>query len=117
VRLSLQEDKPIEWLRVHDLADYVYFNHAIHIKQGIGCESCHGRIDQMAVVAKAYSLQMAWCLECHRAPERFVRPRNAVFRMGWQPPAEIDQIALGRELVAEYGIHVNQLTDCSICHR
>jgi hypothetical protein len=117
VRHSLEENKPLEWLRVHDLADYVYFNHAIHVKQGVSCQSCHGRIDQMAVVAKAHSLYMAWCLECHRAPERFIRPRNAVFRMGWQPPAGTDPTTLGKALVAEYGIHVNQLTNCSICHR
>jgi hypothetical protein len=115
VRSSLANDQPLPWIRVHNLADYVYFNHSIHVKQGIGCESCHGRVDQMAVVAKAETLQMAWCLECHRAPERFIQPRAAVFTMGWQPPS--DQISLGQQLVAEYGIKVDQLSDCSICHR
>jgi hypothetical protein len=115
VRTSYQEGQPLAWIRVHSLADYVYFNHAIHVNQGIGCETCHGRIDQMPVVAKAQSLQMEWCLDCHRSPERFVRPRSAVFTMGWEPPA--DQKVLGPQLVAEHGIRVDHLTDCSICHR
>lgn len=115
VRQSAAENKPLAWIRVHNLPDYVYFNHAIHVKQGVGCETCHGRIDQMPVVAKAQSLQMEWCLDCHRAPEKYLRPRAAVFTMGWQPPT--DQATLGPQLVAEYGIHTNQLTDCSVCHR
>lgn len=115
VRKSAEENKPIEWVRVHNLPDYVYFNHAIHIKQGVGCETCHGRVDQMQVVVKAQTLQMDWCLDCHRAPQKYIRPREAVFTMGWQPP--IDQATLGPQLVAQYGIHVNQLTDCSVCHR
>ncbi|MFN8454468.1 MAG: cytochrome c3 family protein [Anaerolineae bacterium] len=115
VRTSTQNNQPLEWIRVHDLADFVYFNHSIHVKKGVGCETCHGRIDQMPVVAKAETLQMDWCLECHRAPERFIRPRDQVFKMGWQPSG--DQLTLGRQLVAEYGIKTNQLTDCSICHR
>jgi hypothetical protein len=115
VRTSAAEDQPLAWIRVHDLADYVYFNHAIHVNQGVGCETCHGRIDQMSVVAKAQNLQMDWCLDCHRDPEKYVRPRDAVFTMGWQPPA--DQAVLGPQLVAEHGIQVDQLTDCSVCHR
>lgn len=115
VRASLETNDPLEWIRVHSLADYVYFNHSIHIEKGVGCETCHGRVDQMPVVAKAETLQMAWCLECHRAPERFIRPRAEVFTMGWQPAA--DQASLGPQLVAEYGIKVEQLSDCSICHR
>lgn len=115
VRASAQNNQPLEWIRVHDLADFVYFNHSIHVQKGVGCETCHGRIDQMPVVAKAKTLQMDWCLECHRAPERFIRPRDQVFTMGWRPPG--DQVALGQQLVAEYGIKVEQLSDCSICHR
>ena len=115
VQASLETNQPLAWIRVHSLADYVYFNHSIHVNQGIGCESCHGRIDQMAIVAKTETLHMAWCLECHRAPERFIRPREAVFTMGWEPP--LDQATLGPQLVAEYGINVDQLSDCSICHR
>lgn len=115
VRASAEEGQPLAWIRVHDLADYVYFNHAIHVQQGVGCETCHGRIDQMPVVAKAESLQMSWCLECHRSPELYVRPQEAVFTMGWEAPA--DQATLGAQLVAEYGIQVDHLTDCSVCHR
>jgi Cytochrome c7 and related cytochrome c len=115
VRQSAAENKPLTWVRVHNLPDYVYFNHAIHVKQGVGCETCHGRIDQMPVVAKAHTLQMSWCLDCHRTPEKYLRPRDAVFSMGWQPPS--DQATLGAELVAAYGIHKDQLTDCSVCHR
>ena len=115
IRASAQNNQPLAWLRVHDLADFVYFSHAIHVKKGVGCETCHGRVDQMPVVSKVNTLQMDWCLECHRAPERFLRPADQIFTMGWQPPT--DQVTLGRQLVAEYGIKVDQLTDCSICHR
>jgi hypothetical protein len=115
VRTSFAEGQPLEWVRVHDLADYVYFNHAIHVNHGVGCETCHGRIDQMPVVAKVQNLQMDWCLDCHRDPEKYIRPRSAVFIMGWEPPA--DQAMLGPQLVAEHGIQVDQLTDCSVCHR
>ncbi|MFN8445120.1 MAG: cytochrome c3 family protein [Caldilineaceae bacterium] len=115
VRDSMQNNKPLEWIRVHDLPDYVYFNHAIHIKQGVGCETCHGRIDQMTVVAKAQSLQMSWCLECHRNPENYIRPRSEVFTMGWVPPT--DQKTLGTQLIAEHNIQVKHLSDCSVCHR
>lgn len=115
VRASMSEGEPLAWVRVHDLADYVYFNHAIHVRQGVGCETCHGRVDQMDVVAKTETLHMAWCLDCHRAPEQYIRPRDQVFTMGWEPPT--DQATLGPQLVAEYGIHVAQLSDCSVCHR
>lgn len=115
VRASQETGEPLAWVRVHDLADYVYFNHAIHVRQGVGCEICHGRIDQMAVVAKAESLQMAWCLECHRDPAAFLRPRDAVTVMSYQPP--VDQSVLGPQLVAEYGIETARLDDCSVCHR
>lgn len=115
VRASAQNNQPLEWIRVHDLGDFVYFNHSIHVKKGVGCETCHGRVDQMPLTAKAETLQMDWCLECHRAPERFIRPLDQVYTMGWQPPGE--QVALGQQLVKDYGIKVNQLTDCSVCHR
>src|SRR5690606_11958617 len=86
VRVSASEAQPLTWIRVHDLADHVYFNHAIHVRQGVGCETCHGRVDQMPVVAKTETLHMAWCLDCHREPERYLRPRDEVFTMGWEPP-------------------------------
>jgi hypothetical protein len=124
VRESWRTGRPIAWTRVYDLPDYVYFHHGIHVQKGIGCVTCHGRVDQMPLVWKAQSLQMEWCLECHTAPERFVRPREFVFSMDWQPPE--DQLTLGRRLVKEYriGEHqmvqeraINKLTTCWICHR
>jgi hypothetical protein len=115
VRASFRTDKSIEWIKVHDLPDFVYFNHSIHVRQGIGCVSCHGRVDQMNLMWQESSLQMEWCLDCHRHPEQNVRPRDQVFNMNWQPPA--DQLEQGRRLVKEYNIKVQQLTNCSICHR
>jgi len=113
VRASFREDKPLHWIRVHDLPDFVYFNHSIHVKKGMGCEVCHGRIDQMPLTLQARSLQMEWCIECHRNPENFVRPRSEVTTMGYRPP--VPQAVLGPQLVKEYGIQ--SLTSCSTCHR
>jgi hypothetical protein len=113
VRESFRSGKPIKWTRVHHLAEFVYFNHSIHVNKGIGCETCHGRVDQMPLTWKENTLLMEWCLECHRQPEQYVRPREAVFQMGWKP-AE-DQLTLGRRLVKEYKIR--SLTDCYTCHR
>jgi hypothetical protein len=113
VRESYRTGRPMQWVRVHNLADFVYFDHSIHVKKGIGCVTCHGRVDQMPLTWRANTLFMEWCLECHRAPERFVRPREQVFSMDWEPPA--DQLALGKKLVAEYKIQ--KLTSCSTCHR
>jgi len=113
VRSSFREDKPIEWTRVHDLPDFVYFDHSIHVAKGVGCSTCHGRVDLMPLMLQVSTLQMQWCLDCHRNPEKFVRPREAVYQMDYQPPA--DQLALGTKLVAEYNIQ--RLTSCSICHR
>jgi hypothetical protein len=116
VRESFRTDESLEWTRVHDLPDFAYFNHGIHVAKGIGCETCHGRVDRMPLMWQASSLQMEWCLACHREPERFVRPREEVFTMGWVPPK--DQIELGRELVKRYGIRTSfELTSCSMCHR
>lgn len=113
VRASFRTDQSIEWTRVHNLADFVYFNHSIHVKKGIGCATCHGRVDQMPLAWKVNTLQMEWCLDCHRNPEKYVRPREFVFSMDWQP--EEDQLALGARLVKEYKIQ--KLEDCSVCHR
>lgn len=113
VRESLRTNRSLEWVRVHDLPGFVYFNHSIHLKKGIGCATCHGRVDQMPLMWKQNTLNMEWCLECHRQPEKYIRPRSEVFNMAYQPPA--DQRALGKQLVREY--KVRKLTDCSICHR
>lgn len=116
VRESFRTGQPIQWNRVNDLADYVYFNHSIHVSKGVGCETCHGRVDQMPLTWKANTLYMEWCLNCHRHPEQYVRPRDQEFTMGYKPP--IDQAALGRELVKEYNIaSPSRLDDCYICHR
>ena len=111
---SWESGVPLHWHRVYDLPDFVYFNHSIHIAKGVGCESCHGRIDRMPLVARAQSLSMQWCLDCHRDPERNLRPRDKVFSMGWEAP---DQRGLGRKLVREYHIDKRRLTECSLCHR
>jgi hypothetical protein len=116
VRESYRTDQSIPWVRVHRLADYVYFNHSIHINKGVGCSSCHGQINQMPLVFQASSLQMEWCLDCHRNPERVLRPRDQVFNMNWRAPA--DQTELGKKLAAEYKIRTTtELTNCSTCHR
>jgi cytochrome c7-like protein len=116
VRDSLANNTPIQWNRVYNLPDFVYFNHSIHVNKGVGCVTCHGRVDQMPLMAKAQTLHMEWCLGCHRAPEQYIRPREEVFNMDWQPPNG-DQLALGRQLVQEYHIQsVSVLTSCSTCH-
>jgi hypothetical protein len=116
IRESWRTEKPIQWTRVHDLPDFVYFNHSIHVNKGVGCATCHGRIDLMPSVWQVKSLQMEWCLECHRAPERFVRPKDQVFNMEWEPPA--NQVEEGKKLVQAYHIqNPNVLTSCSTCHR
>ena len=113
VRASFREDKPMQWIRVHDLPDFVYFNHSIHVKKGMGCETCHGRVDQMPLMKQENSLQMEWCVNCHRNPQNYVRPREEVFTMGYRPSE--DQATLGARLVAAYKIRPS--TDCSTCHR
>ncbi len=115
VRSSFKTGQPLQWNRVHDLPDFVYFNHSIHVNKGIGCESCHGRVDQMPLIRSGSTLQMQWCLDCHRNPEKFIRPKEEVFTMGYKP-AE-DQATLGPKLVQAYHVNVRQLTNCSICHR
>jgi hypothetical protein len=117
VRESLARSEPIRWNRVHDLPDYAYFNHSIHVAKGVGCASCHGRVDQMPLIWKDQPLTMEWCLSCHREPERHLRPRDKVFDMKWTAGSEADQLALGRELVKQNHIPVHRLSDCSTCHR
>jgi hypothetical protein len=113
VRESFRTGKSLEWTRVHNLPGFVYFDHSIHVHKGVGCTTCHGRVDQMPLMWRENTLYMEWCLECHRNPEQFVRPREQVFNMDWQPPS--DQIVLGQKLVQQYKIE--SLTSCSVCHR
>jgi hypothetical protein len=115
VRDSLKNRQPLHWRRVNRLPDYVFFDHSIHIAKGVGCSTCHGPVQQMALMRQQEPLTMGWCLQCHRHPERYLRPKNDVFDMSWIPPA--DQEAEGRKLIAQYAISTVHLTDCSICHR
>ncbi len=97
---------------------HAYFDHSIHVNKGIGCETCHGRVDRMPLVFQAARLQMGWCLECHRHPERFIRPKEEVFTMGWTPPEGIDREEYGRALVRAYNLRSRAvLESCSTCHR
>jgi hypothetical protein len=112
VRTSYATGEPLMWERVYDLPDFVKFNHSIHVAKGVGCASCHGRVDEMPLIYQAVSLKMEWCLDCHREPERFLRPRSEVFNMAWVAD---DQEALGRQLVEEY--NVKRKINCSVCHR
>jgi hypothetical protein len=116
VRASFRAGTSIQWTRVNDLPDFVYFNHSIHVNKGIGCESCHGRVDRMPLTWQAASLQMEWCLSCHRQPEKYVRPREYITTMGYHPAGEQEEI--GRRLVKEYKIQdARTLTSCNTCHR
>ena len=113
VRESYRTGVPIQWNRVHDLPDFVYFDHSIHVSKGVACVVCHGRVDQMPLMWREKTLQMSWCLACHRQPELYVRPRERVFDMEWAP--EEEQLTMGRRLVKAYKIQ--KLTDCYTCHR
>ena len=119
VRASFKTNKPIQWERVHDLPDYAYFNHSIHVKKGVGCSTCHGGIDEMPILYQAAPLQMEWCLECHRAPERFVRPVEKIYDMEWRPENKTkEELAQGIDLKARYKIQGRRvLESCSTCHR
>ena len=111
---SWQRGVALHWQRVHQLPDFVYFNHSIHVAKGVGCESCHGRVDRMPLTMRTQPLSMEWCLDCHRAPQKYLRPRAQEFAMGWQAK---DQDKLGLALLERYHIDTRRLTDCSVCHR
>jgi len=113
VRASFRDNKPLHWTRVHDLPDFVYFNHSIHIKKGVGCETCHGRVDQMPLIYQQHSLLMEWCIDCHKNPAPNLRPRSEITTMGYRPA--VDQSILGAQLMTEY--NVNPPISCSTCHR
>jgi Cytochrome c7 and related cytochrome c len=115
VRESYAEGVPIRWTRVHDLPDYSFFNHAIHVNNGVPCSECHGRVDTMPLTWRAEPLQMQWCLECHRDPARRLRPLDAVTAMEWAPEGDPDLLA--SRLMLAYDIHPDKLTDCYVCHR
>lgn len=134
VRQSWTTETPIHWTRVHKLPDFVYFNHSIHVAKGIGCASCHGPVDKMPLMYQENTLRMGWCLECHRNPEAFIRPKDQVFNMNYDPAndqtldkelgmskTETDkyrsQETLGPLLVEKYAVRKVQLTNCVVCHR
>ncbi len=129
VRASYRSGESLQWTRVNQLPDFVYFNHSIHVTKGVGCNDCHGQVDQMPLMYQDQSLQMEWCLNCHRAPEKFLRPRDQVFNMRYQQPTAAqpvqidgqtytDQNALGLALVKKYQLRTEQdITSCNTCHR
>lgn len=113
VRESWAAGTPVQWVKVHDLPDYAYFNHSAHVTRGVGCAECHGRVDQMAEVYQKEPLSMGWCLDCHRAPESHLRPPELVTKMDWKQPDNDPDY--GKRL-REAG-NLNPPTDCSTCHR
>jgi hypothetical protein len=116
VRASYRTNTPLRWVRVHNLEDFAYFNHSIHIHKGVGCATCHGRVDRMPLTWQNASLLMVWCLDCHRNPAPNLRPSEEIFNMAWEPPA--DRAALGLRLMQQYNIKsARLLTSCSTCHR
>jgi len=116
IRDSWASGRSIEWRRVHDLPDFVYFNHSIHITKGIGCSTCHGRVDEMPLMYRVNTLYMNWCVNCHRDPAKFIRPKSEVFNIDYVYPS--NQLEIGRKLVTEYHVRdPRSLTDCFTCHR
>lgn len=105
--------KPVPWVRVHKVADYVYFNHSAHVNKGVSCVECHGRIDQMDVVRQVEPLSMAWCLECHTEPAGHVRDKKLVTNLAWKP--EGDPAEYGKKFIEKY--QINTRADCNTCHR
>jgi hypothetical protein len=119
VRDSYEQNRPLQWNRVHRLPKYVYFDHSVHVNKGIGCTSCHGQIKDMPLTWKTRTFYMRDCLTCHREPERYIRPKNRVFDSPWmekwRPPQ--NQLELGTQLVRDHNIPKHRLTDCYTCHR
>jgi hypothetical protein len=138
IRASYRDNVPVQWTRVNNVPDFVYFNHSVHVAKGIGCQSCHGNVDRMPLMFQNASLQMQWCLDCHRNPTKNVRPREEVFNMNWNPsdrasflkymqpspreasnphwePSGQDVARLQAKLAKDYDLH--SLTSCSTCHR
>lgn len=116
VRDSWKNGTPIQWNRVNRVPDYVYFDHSIHVAKGVGCETCHGRMDTEGTAVKANTFYMAWCLKCHANPANYLRPKDQVYTMGYKPSG--NQQEIGTALVKEYNVMPSfQLTNCSICHR
>lgn len=115
IRESYDSGKPVEWVKIHDTPDYVYFNHAVHVNRGISCVECHGDIDQMDVVHQDKSLSMYFCLECHRHPEKYIRPLDEVYNLKWKAESAEAQKAMGEKFVHDWRVMPPQ--SCSGCHR
>jgi hypothetical protein len=115
VRRSFSSGTPLHWRRVNALPDYVYFDHSVHIANGVGCTTCHGAVERMPLMRQAAPLTMQWCIDCHRDPAPYLREPDEIFATNWRAPK--DQDAIGRRLLETYKIHVANLTDCSVCHR
>ena len=116
VRESYRNNESIHWLRIHNLPEFVYFDHSIHVNKGVGCVECHGRVDRMPLTYQEKPLLMGWCLECHRNPKPHLRPREEVFSMTWRAPHDHPQLA--DNLMERYKIKSSdELTNCSRCHR
>lgn len=113
VRSSFRDDKPLQWLRVHDLPDFVYFNHSIHVAKGVACTTCHGPINKMPLMYQGMPLTMKWCLDCHRDPVKNLRPREEVTNVLWQPPADL----AAKQKEWALANHVQSKVSCSNCHR
>lgn len=113
VREAFRTGEAIAWNRVYDLPDYVYFDHSIHVRKGMGCEVCHGRVDRQPLIRQEVSLQMKWCLDCHKHPDKYIRPREEIFTFGYRPEGDAD--ALAARLIEEYAVEPS--IDCGVCHR
>jgi hypothetical protein len=113
VRESYATGKPIEWIRVHHIPDFAYFNHSAHLRAGVGCASCHGNVAQMEVVQQVQPLSMGWCLDCHRKPDMHLRPHDQLTNMEWTPPE--DQMSFAKRIKEE--LQIKPPVDCSGCHR
>ncbi len=116
VRDSWASGQPIPWVQIHKTPDYVFFNHSVHVNRGVSCKSCHGEVNNMAVVHQVKSLSMSWCLDCHRAPENHLRPLNEVFNLDWVPPVGKNQKEIGTALKKEWNVNP-PVTNCAACHR
>ncbi len=113
IRESASSNRPMAWVRVHNLPGFSYFDHRPHIRAGVGCASCHGRIDKMDVVAQSQPLSMSWCLDCHRNPDPHLRPSHEVTNMDWSPPKDQLQSAA----LIKKAKKLNPPLDCAACHR
>jgi hypothetical protein len=118
VRESYRTDQSIQWVKVHRLAEFAYFNHSIHVSKGVGCSTCHGAVNQMPLMFQANTLLMEWCLNCHRNPSAALRPLDQVYNMEWKAPTDDAGVAQQKQFAIDRKIRTTaELTSCSTCHR